>query len=116
MLTIEFIHTCIKPPLKNGLLGSFRLESYMYCSLAQGVVLNVVIFALGLQFSFANGSIGPAWLDILGGLGPTRKELSPLDEHFALLPKNTFSWNVPFLFFCRTACQNDPKMCPNVLL
>ena len=57
----------INPPLKDGLLGSFRLESQMYCSLAQGVVLNGMFFALGLYFSSPNGVIGPAWPDILGG-------------------------------------------------
>ena len=40
----------------------------MYCSLAQGVVLNGVFFALGLYFSSPNGVIGPAWPDILGGV------------------------------------------------
>ena len=41
----------------------------MYCSLAQGVVLNGMFFALGLYFSSPNGVIGPAWPDIPGGLG-----------------------------------------------
>ena len=60
---------CINPPLKDGLLGSFRFESQMYCSLAQGVVLKGMLFALGLYFSSPNGVIGPAWPDILGGVG-----------------------------------------------
>ena len=38
----------INPPLKDGLLVSFRIESQMYCSLAQGAVLNGVFFAPGL--------------------------------------------------------------------
>ena len=59
----------------------------MCCSLAHSLVLNVVLFAVGLYFSFPNGSIGPAWPDILGGLGTTWKELSPVDEQFTLLPK-----------------------------
>ena len=57
-----------KPPFKNWLLGSFRLETQMYCLLAQGVVLNGMFFALGLYFSSPNGVIGPAWPDIPGGL------------------------------------------------
>ena len=97
--TDPFEKRSYKPPLKNRLLGSFRLESQMYCSLAQGVVLNGMFFALGLYFSSPNGVIGPARPDIPGGLGPTWKELSPLDEHLALFPKNTLSWNVPFLAF-----------------
>ena len=63
----------LNPPLKDGLLGSFRLESQMYCSLAQGVVLNGMFFALGLYFSSPNGVIGPAWPDILGGAERTHR-------------------------------------------
>ena len=37
----------------------------MYCSLAQGAVLNGMFFALGLYFSSPDGVIGPAWPDIL---------------------------------------------------
>ena len=63
----------INPPLKDGLLGSFRLESQMYCSLAQGAVLNGMIFALGLYFSSPDGVIGPAWPDIPGGAERTHR-------------------------------------------
>ena len=59
----------INPPLKDGFLGSFRLESQMYCSLAQGAVLNGMFFALGLYFSSPDGVIGPAWPDIPGAPG-----------------------------------------------
>ena len=45
----------------------------MYCSLAQGVVLNGMFFALGLYFSSPNGVIGPAWPDILGGAERTHR-------------------------------------------
>ena len=51
---VLYLHICIyiyiyiymyKPPLKDGLIGSFWSECQMYCPFAQSLVLNVVHFA-----------------------------------------------------------------------
>ena len=60
----------------------------MYCSLAQGVVQNVMFFALGLEISSPNGSIGPAWPDILtdseGAIAPGRTYCPSPEKHVFL--------------------------------